>query len=228
MSKISGLIETKSLNKQLPSIVPIGAVIGLALLIVLALQPFQRTTAETRDKTQAPAINFTNANLKSSPDLERAMFAGGCFWGTQYAFSQLPGVEKTLVGYAGGNYAKPTYEDVCAHKTGHAETVYVEFNPRKLSYKQLVDYFWTLHDPTTKDRQGVDFGSQYRSGIFYTSKEQKAIAEDSMQRAQKSGKFRDKIVTLIEPATVFYPAEEYHQNFDIKHGSLSCPVPRSK
>ena len=221
MNKGSGLLTLSSLISL------------VAVIVVLTLQPFQRSTATTRDMSQAPAINLTkpaggSGASGANSGNERAMFAGGCFWGTQYAFQQLPGVEKTLVGYAGGNFANPTYEDVCAHKTGHAETVYIEFNPRKISYKQLVDYFWTLHDPTTKDRQGLDFGSQYRSEIFYTSKEQKAEAEDSIKRAQNSGKFNAKIVTLVEPATIFYPAEEYHQNYDVKHGSLSCPSPRSK
>lgn len=205
----------------LSGIACLGIAVGLAVALTMALAPFQKTSA--RDNTQAPAINLSKPY---SGKAERAMFAGGCFWGTQYNFQQLPGVEKTIVGYAGGNFANPTYEDVCAHKTGHAETVYIEFDPKKLSYKQLVDYFWTIHDPTTKDRQGLDFGNQYRSEIFYTTKEQKAIAEAAVQEAQKSGKFGAKIVTLIEPATIFYPAEEYHQNYDVKHGSLSCPTPR--
>jgi peptide-methionine (S)-S-oxide reductase len=171
------------------------------------------------DMKQAPAIDLTSPY---SGKLERAMFAGGCFWGTQYSFQRLPGVVKSIVGYSGGNYPNPTYQDVCAHKTGHAETVYLEFDPKKLSYRQLVDYFWTIHDPTTMDRQGFDVGNQYRSAIFYTTKEQQAIAESA--KKQESLK-RSPIATQIVPATIFYPAEEYHQNYDIKHGGQSCAMP---
>jgi peptide-methionine (S)-S-oxide reductase len=175
-----------------------------------------------RDMAQAPPIDLSKPYTGKA---ERALFAGGCFWGTQYSFQELPGVTNTIVGYTGGHTVNPTYQQVCGHQTGQAETVYVEFDPKKLSYRQLVDFFWTIHDPTTRDRQGFDMGDQYRSAIFYTSPEQKTIAETSKKQAQQSGKFRDTIVTQIVPATVFYPAEEYHQNYDIKHGSRSCAAP---
>ncbi|MBU6455841.1 MAG: peptide-methionine (S)-S-oxide reductase MsrA [Cyanobacteria bacterium REEB67] len=173
------------------------------------------------DLSQAPAPTKAATG-------ERAMFAGGCFWGTQYSFQSLPGVTRSIVGYSGGHTKNPTYRDVCGHGTGHAEAVYLEYDPKKLSYRKLVDYFWTIHDPTTMNRQGPDFGDQYRSAIFYTSNEQKAIAEDSKKAAQASGRFSGPIVTQIVPAGIFYPAEEYHQNYDVKNGSLSCPSPVHK
>ncbi len=202
-----------------PPLFTLMIIMGMVYLVVGALTGF---ADPTRDMKQAPAIDLIRPY---SGTAERALFAGGCFWGTEYSFQQLPGVTKTIVGFAGGNYTNPTYEDVCAHKTNHAETVYIEFDPKKLSYRQLVDYFWTIHDPTTVDRQGFDVGNQYRSSIFYTSKDQKTIAEESKKHAQQSGKFHYPIATLIVPATVFYPAEEYHQNYDVKHGASSCAMP---
>jgi peptide-methionine (S)-S-oxide reductase len=206
------------------------AVVSLSFCALLTNCSFAEMPG--RDMKQAAAIDLTKPGSSTIEEkgkkLERALFAGGCFWGTQYSFQNEPGVVKTVVGYTGGKTAKPTYMEVCEHGTGHAETVYVEFDPAKLSYRKLVDFFWTIHDPTTKDRQGPDFGDQYRSAIFYTSPEQKATAEASIKDAQASGKFHDKIVTQVAPATVFYPAEEYHQNYDVKHGSLSCPSPVNK
>jgi peptide-methionine (S)-S-oxide reductase len=202
-----------------PPILTLMVIIGLVYLILGALTG---SADPTRSMKQDPPIDLTKPY---SGKAERALFAAGCFWGTQYSFQLLPGVTKSIVGYTGGDYPNPTYEDVCAHKTKHAETVYIEFDPKKLSFRQLVEYFWTIHDPTSVDRQGLDFGNQYRSAIFYTTKEQQSIAEESKKQAQASGKYHERIATQIVPATIFYPAEEYHQNYDIKHGSRSCAIP---
>jgi methionine-S-sulfoxide reductase len=149
---------------------------------------------------------------------EMATFAGGCFWGIQAKFDHIKGVIHTTVGYTGGNVASPTYEQVCTHKTGHAEAVQVEFDPEVVSYRQLVDDFWKLHDPRQRNRQGPDVGSNYRSAIFYHSPEQKAVAEASKNDANTTGGFAGTIVTEIVPAKEFYPAEEYHQHYFRKQG----------
>ena len=157
-----------------------------------------------------------NTNVK----LESAIFAGGCFWKTQYVFSKLPGVVRTQVGYCGGNLSQPTYEQVCSGKTGHAESVLVEYDPTKTSYHQLLEVFFSSHDPTTKNRQGPDIGEQYRSVIFYTTQEQKDEALQYKAQLEQSHRFKALVVTVIEPAKPFYPAEEYHQNYYVKHGAV--------
>lgn len=143
---------------------------------------------------------------------EKAYFAAGCFWGVQAAFDDVKGIVSTRVGYMGGETMNPTYEEVCTGKTNHAETVEVVFDPKHVSFKHLLDLFWKIHDPTQFNRQGPDIGTQYRSAIFYTTEEQKKMAEKSKQ-AQGG-----KIVTTILPAPVFYAAEEYHQKYHEKHG----------
>ncbi len=153
----------------------------------------------------------------------KAVFAAGCFWGVQAAFDRVSGVVRTTVGYTGGHTPNPTYRDVCTDTTGHAEAVLVEFDPAKVSYRQLVEYFFRIHDPTTLNRQGPDTGSQYRSAIFYFSPEQQAIATAVRDSLAKSGQFRRPIVTEIVPASDFWPAEEYHQKYHQKHGG-ACPT----
>lgn len=167
---------------------------------------------------------FVKAGLiKPLPKTETAIFAGGCFWGMQEILRQIPGVIQTTVGYTGGTVPNPTYETVCSHTTGHAEAVQIVFDPAKLSYEQLLGYFFRMHDPTTRDRQHNDIGSQYRSAIFYTSEEQKQIAERVKAEVDKSGKWKRPIVTEITKATVFYPAEEYHQDYLQKNpGGYNC------
>jgi len=154
--------------------------------------------------------------------LEKAIFAAGCFWGVQEVFDKLKGVKKTTVGYTGGSVKNPTYGQVCAKDTGHAEAVLIEFDSREISYKGLLKTFWESHDPTTLNRQGPDVGSNYRSAIFFFGKKQEKEAKESMQEEQK-GHAR-QIVTQIAPATEFYPAEEYHQKYYLKHGGASCHV----
>jgi peptide-methionine (S)-S-oxide reductase len=154
--------------------------------------------------------------------MEKATFAAGCFWHVEESFRHLPGVLSTTVGYAGGTLKKPTYEDVCTDKTGHAEAVELTYDPQKITYEQLLNVFWETHDPTTINRQGPDVGTQYRSVIFYHSPEQKALAEQSKKKLDESGKYRKKIATEIIQATIFYPAEEYHQQYLEKHGASAC------
>ena len=139
-------------------------------------------------------------------------------------FRQTKGVTNAVAGYAGGTTQNPTYHDVCSDTTGHAEVVEVEFDPAQVSYEELLDVFWRNHDPTTRNRQGPDFGSQYRSVVFYHSPEQKAAAEAKRAELEKSGRFRRPIVTQIESAPTFYRAEEYHQQYLAKHGRTHCAV----
>jgi peptide methionine sulfoxide reductase msrA/msrB len=167
---------------------------------------------------------FVKAGLiKPLPRTETAILSGGCFWGMQEILRKIPGVIKTTVGYTGGTVPNPTYEMVCSHTTGHAESVEIVFDPAKLSYEELLGYFFRMHDPTTRDQQENDIGAQYRSAIFYTSDEQKQIAEQVKAQVDKSGKWKRPIVTEITMATVFYPAEEYHQDYLQKNpGGYNC------
>ena len=155
---------------------------------------------------------------------DTATFAAGCFWGVQAEFDKVKGVVKTTVGYTGGRTEHPTYQQVCTDKTGHAEAVQVVYDPDTVSYEQLLDVFWSIHDPTTKNRQGPDYGSQYRSAIFYHSSAQQATAVTSKEKLDKSGKLKRPVVTEITAAGKFWPAEEYHQKYFEKHGGGSCHI----
>jgi peptide-methionine (S)-S-oxide reductase len=155
-------------------------------------------------------------------NLEMATFAAGCFWGVEEAFTKTKGVKSTRVGYIGGNLPNPTYEDVCTDRTGHAEALQVKYDPKEISYEELLDLFWSIHNPTTENRQGPDIGSQYRSIIFYHTPEQESIAKKSKQELDDSNKFQNKIVTEIVHASTFYPAEDYHQKYYQKIGGGSC------
>jgi peptide-methionine (S)-S-oxide reductase len=154
--------------------------------------------------------------------MEKATFAAGCFWGVEADFRRVPGVNSVTVGYTGGTMENPGYGDVSTGRTGHAESVEVTYDPAKVTYNDLLDVFWNIHDPTTLDRQGPDTGSQYRSAIFYHSEAQRKAAEDSKEKLGRSGRFKKAIVTEISPATSFYPAEEYHQRYFEKQGGGSC------
>ena len=143
--------------------------------------------------------------------MEKATFGAGCFWGVESAFAAIPGVTATAVGYEGGSLERPSYRDVCTDQTGHAEVVEVEFDPEKVSYDQLLDKFFEMHDPTTLNRQGADHGTQYRSIILYSNEAQKAAAEKAKADAQKH--YKDPIVTQVVPLTKFYKAEDYHQEY---------------
>lgn len=153
-----------------------------------------------------------------------ATFGAGCFWGVEAAFRQLAGVTETAVGYLGGSLKNPTYKDVCTDTTGHAEVVQVEYDPAKVSFDDLLNVFWTNHDPTTLNRQGPDVGAQYRSAIFFHTPEQEAAARASKDSLQASGKIRRPIVTEITPASEFYRAEEYHQQYLEKRGQSHCHI----
>jgi peptide-methionine (S)-S-oxide reductase len=157
--------------------------------------------------------------------IEKATFGAGCFWGVEGAFRKIPGVTATAVGYAGGKTTNPSYKDVCTDATGHAEVVEVQFDPVQVSYDTLLEVFWENHDPTTKDRQGPDWGSQYRSAIFVHSPEQEKAAQASKDRLQASGKWARPIVTEITAAPEFYRAEDYHQQYLEKRGLASCHLP---
>ena len=148
-----------------------------------------------------------------TPKLETATFGGGCFWCVEAVFQDLKGVHRTVSGYAGGSTPNPTYEQVCAEITGHAEVVQIAFDPGTISYEDLLDIFWRTHDPTTLNRQGADVGTQYRSVIFYHNETQKALSERSRAETDASGLWPDPIVTEIAALQAFYPAENYHQNY---------------
>ena len=145
--------------------------------------------------------------------LELATLGAGCFWGVEELFLRLNGVKKVTSGYTGGSLVSPTYQDICTGTTGHAEVVQLEFDPSVVSYTEVLNYFWRLHDPTTLNRQGYDSGTQYRSAIFYHSDEQRLWAEESKTTRDKSGKHKDPIVTEITEISTFYPAEEHHQKY---------------
>ena len=147
-------------------------------------------------------------------------FGAGCFWGVEAAFRQIQGVTATTVGYLGGTIENPTYQDVCTGSTGHAEVVQVEYDPAQFAYEDLLEVFWKCHDPTTLNRQGPDVGAQYRSAVFFHTPEQEAVALESKEKVQ--GRFKRPIVTEITPASTFYRAEEYHQQYFEKHGQSSC------
>jgi len=157
--------------------------------------------------------------------MAKATFAAGCFWGVEDTFRRVPGVNSTTVGYTGGTAQIPTYQEVCTGRTGHAEAVEIDYDPAQVTYEQLLGIFWESHDPTTLDRQGPDVGTQYRSAIFYHDKAQEQSASGSKALLEKSGVFKRPIVTEIQPATEFFRAEEYHQQYFEKKGMKSCHLP---
>jgi peptide-methionine (S)-S-oxide reductase len=159
---------------------------------------------------------------EENSNLEKATFGAGCFWGVEAAFREVKGVVSTAVGYMGGDLDNPSYQEVCTGATGHTEVVEVIFNSAEVSYDDLLDLFWKIHDPTTLNRQGPDIGVQYRSVIFYHDQEQKQLAEKSIEELQKSSKYRREVVTALEPAQTFWRAEEYHQQYFEKTGQKSC------
>lgn len=162
---------------------------------------------------------------KEAGTMETAMFGAGCFWGVEETFRRTPGVVETAVGYAGGKTKNPTYKDVCTDETGHAEVVHVVFDPAKVTYGQLLDVFWKGHNPTTLNRQGPDYGTQYRSAIFYYSPEQQKTAQASKEKLGASGKWKRPIVTEITAAPEFWKAEDYHQKYLLNRGQENCHLP---
>jgi peptide-methionine (S)-S-oxide reductase len=155
---------------------------------------------------------------------QKATFAAGCFWGVEAAFRDLPGVVSVTSGYEGGHTADPTYRDVCSDRTGHAEAVEVDYDPAKVRYADLLKVFWENHDPTQLNRQGPDWGTQYRSAIFFHSPEQASEAQSSKEALEKAHRYSKPIATQIVPAVTFYPAEDYHQQYLEKRGQASCHI----
>lgn len=170
-------------------------------------------------------VKAAKLKKRQAPNLEQAIFAAGCFWGVEAAFRRVKGVRSTLVGYTGGNLENPTYKQVCSGNTGHAEAVWVEYDPEVVSYGELLDTFWEIHDPTTLNRQGPDIGNQYRSAVFYRTPEQQDIALASKKKLELSERYdQRKIVTAIVPAAEFFKAEDYHQQYLEKKGLATCGI----
>ncbi len=156
--------------------------------------------------------------------MEKATFGAGCFWGVEVRFGQIPGVTETAVGYEGGQLDRPTYKDVCTDRTGHAEVVELDFDPSRVSYETIVKAFFELHDPTTLNRQGPDYGHQYRSAIFFHSPEQEQVARQVIEQLTAAKRFSRPIVTEVVPAKTFWRAEDYHQKYLEKRGAVSCHI----
>ncbi len=184
--------------------------IGVAAQCVMTQGWAQQQQQQQQQKIAGPSMDGT---------LEFATFGSGCFWCTEAVFQQMAGVESVRSGYAGGHIDKPTYESVCTGATGHAEVVQIEFDPKVISYKKLLELFWKSHDPTTLNRQGEDRGTQYRSVIFYHNEAQKELATTYKTKLDASGAYKNPIVTQIEPFTRWYVAEAYHQNYFQRHPS---------
>ncbi|MBW3646007.1 MAG: peptide-methionine (S)-S-oxide reductase MsrA [Actinobacteria bacterium] len=176
------------------------------------------------DKSTSDDGAPAQAEASADRTTETATFAAGCFWGVEAAFRQVPGVVSTMVGYTGGTRDKPSYRRVCTGRTGHAEAVQVVYDPQRLSYDDLLAVFWDNHNPTTANRQGPDIGTQYRSAVFFHDDEQRASATRSRDELDASGRFRRPIVTEITPASTFWPAEDYHQQYLEKRGLSTCRI----
>jgi peptide-methionine (S)-S-oxide reductase len=190
---------------------------------------FGKSRSTTMDNTsnttqQSITTDNTPTTTNTNETLQKATFGAGCFWGVEAAYRQIKGVISTAVGYSGGTYDRPSYKDVCTGRTGHAEVVEVTYDPSRVSYEDLLKVFWDNHNPTTLNRQGWDIGTQYRSAIFFHTPEQKAAALASKQALDASGKYRKPIVTEVEPASEFYMAEDYHQQYLEKRGLSSCHI----
>jgi peptide-methionine (S)-S-oxide reductase len=195
--------------------------LSIVALICLGLLTWSNGLLGTPHQASATKPHTFAAVPEPSPGTRQATFAEGCFWSNQAMFKQLKGVSLVLVGYSGGETKMPSYEDVCSGTTGHAESVQIVYDPKIISYGDLLDVFWHTHDhthdPTTLNRQGHDVGTQYRSVIFYRTPEEKEAASESKNKLEKAGAFADPIVTEIVPFTEFYPAEEYHQDYYVNH-----------
>jgi peptide methionine sulfoxide reductase msrA/msrB len=188
--------------------------------------PTQKTNRVMETKT-ASAGTATNAAANQAAKREVAVLAGGCFWGMEEILRKIPGVLETKVGYTGGSVPNPTYRLICTGITGHAEAVQIAFDPAKISYEEILGYFFRMHDPTTLNQQHNDRGTQYRSAIFYTTDDQKAVAERVKERVNKSGKWKKPVVTEITKASEFYVGEDYHQKYLVKNpGGYNCHVLR--
>ena len=209
-----------------------GLAVGIAAIVLsrpARLSADRRAASWSRSEARQRMVGTsvippdTENSAKANP-MKKATFGAGCFWGVEATFRRVPGVVDAAVGYAGGQTVNPTYKEVCTDRTGHAEVVQVEYDPSQVSYAQLLDLFWSSHDPTQVNRQGPDFGTQYRTVIFYHDDEQKAEAEASKQKLEASGRLARPIATQIVPAGPFYRAEEYHQRYLEKRGLENCHI----
>jgi peptide-methionine (S)-S-oxide reductase len=208
------------------------AALGLAVFSFAAIQSSQgkpppkktANTARSSDKKTSPDRRGDDLETPADPaDLEQATFGAGCFWCSEAVFQQLKGVRSVVSGYSGGLIENPTYDQVCSGATGHAEVIQVAFDPKVISYDELLEVFWQTHDPTTLNRQGPDFGTQYRSVVFYHTDEQRELAEHYKKQLDAEHAFRKPIVTEISKFTEFYPAEAYHQDYyDLHRGEAYC------
>lgn len=198
------------------SLMPIILMAGLAVVVVVVYRNMNTmgysSVAISASSTSSTAITTTSAP-SNSRDLGIATFGTGCFWCTEAIFQQLQGVQSVTSGYIGGKVKNPTYQQICSGTTGHAEAVQIVFDPKMISFKDLLEVFWKTHDPTTLNKQGNDEGTQYRSAIFYHDNDQKKLAEEYKQKLDNSGAFNRPIVTEITASSEFYPAEKYHQNY---------------
>lgn len=186
----------------------------------------EQSSVETASTLPTPPMSESDTPGQTDPKHETALVAAGCFWGVEEIFRKIPGVVKTTVGYTGGTTANPTYEEVCTGRTGHAEAIEVVYDPAIVDYATILDFFFRLHDPTTLNRQHNDIGTQYRSAIFHTSEAQKEIAE--RVKNEQAGNFKKPIVTEITAASIFYSAEDYHQDYLVKNpGGYNCHVLRN-
>ncbi len=203
-----------SLRKSPSSLLPRRGALTLALSVLGALWLAPAFAAEAAVSLPDPAADAAPA----AAGTQTAVLAGGCFWGIQAVYQHTKGVERAVSGYAGGKTAKPSYEEVSSGTTGHAESVEITYNPREISYGQILKIFFSVaHDPTQKDRQGPDTGTQYRSAIYFTTPEQKQVAQAYIDQLGKTGVFKRPIVTELAPLQTFYPAEGYHQDYAVKH-----------
>ena len=193
------------------------AAFGLAVALGSLCEP-------VLDRAMAQPAEAENSATEEVDTVATAMFGAGCFWGVEAAFRHIEGVRSTAVGYAGGEVDNPTYEQVCSDRTGHAEVVYIEYDPSRVRYEELLRVFWTTHDPTQGDRQGPDVGSQYRSVIFAFDPQQEAVAKASKAGLDEKGVFKRPITTTVEGAAKFWKAEEYHQQYLEKRGLSTCRI----
>jgi peptide-methionine (S)-S-oxide reductase len=195
-------------------------VTSLFVIVFAYVLSYRGVNLMADDENQTISKTKAGSNEGGTEKYETATFAAGCFWGVEAAFQKVKGVKSTIVGYIGGRLKKPTYKDVCSGKTGHAEAVQLAYDPNIVSYEKLLEVFWRIHDPTTRNRQGPDVGTQYRSAIFFHNPQQAAAARLSKAKLQR--KIKKRVVTEIKPAPVFYKAEEYHQRYLEKRGKAFC------
>lgn len=188
------------------------------IMFAMATALFSTASCTTRDKIYSGTENLMS-EVTTNDSLQVATFGSGCFWCTEAVFQQVDGVTKVESGYSGGKVKNPTYREVCTGMTGHAEVIQLTYDPAKVSFEELLEIFWQTHDPTTLNRQGADVGTQYRSAIFYHNAEQKELSETYKKKLNASGAFDNPIVTEITPFSVFYKAEDYHQNYYNLNGS---------